>query len=84
MFCESGSDYYFGIKMNEMSIINSSKEPSQNYMSYHGNENLTLQTSWFLESIDAYMLLKESEKVSEIFHHIASQRQKKITICQRF
>ena len=44
MFCESGSEHCFALKVNEMSIVNSSKEPSQNYMSHRGNGNLTLHT----------------------------------------
>ena len=44
MFYESVPEYCFVLKMNEMSIINGSKEPSQNYMSQHGNGNLTLHT----------------------------------------
>ena len=39
MFCESGSEYCFVLKTNEMSIVNGSKEPSQNCMSHHGNGN---------------------------------------------
>ena len=42
-----------------MSIENSSKEPSKIYMYHHENGNLTLHERWFLESIAAYMLLKE-------------------------
>ena len=42
MFCEYGSKHCFALKTSEMSIVNSSKEHSQNYMSLHGNDNLTL------------------------------------------
>ena len=44
MFCESGLENCLEFKTNEMSIVNSSKEPSQNCMSHHENGNLTLHT----------------------------------------
>ena len=43
-FCEYGSKYCFALKTNDMSILNSSKEHSLNYMSRHGNENATEHT----------------------------------------
>ena len=44
MFCESGSNYCFVLKTNEISIVNSSKEQSHNYMPHHENGNLRLHT----------------------------------------